>query len=248
MKYYYHLTTQENAEKILQNGLQPMVGVNSQSVGDLEPKIYLTKRKYIPFWQKMIDNPIVLKIDADGINPECAKDFSYGLYKEVIYDETIDKKYISSCDKTFELSDKQMKEFCLAMIDTISNICVSFAIYISYKDDKELLAKYQNKEYINYKKEYVMKSVPNFNKIIKNLDFSVLKSKDVRKHLKARGEDSAFTLCDSYNYKSFDATNPRLWELLGTHDAATDDTKWLYNWLKSTYPKCLDVDTGGWTG
>lgn len=227
-----------------------MIGDNSKSVGDTEPKIYLTKRKYIPFWQKIINNPVILKINIDGLNTKHIENFNYYLYEEIIYDLPIEKNYISICNEKFALTTEQMKEFCLSMIDTISQLCVSFAIYISYKDNKEFLQKYNNEEYVNYKKDDIMKSTPNFNKIIKNLDFSVLKAKEIRKHLKECGEDGATTLCDTYsfNYISFDESTPRLWELLGTHEAATDDTKWLYKWLKTTLSKCLYVDTGSWTG
>ena len=29
---------------------------------------------------------------------------------------------------------------------------------------------------------------------------------------------------------------------------ATNNTKWLYKWLKKTFPRRLRVDTCGWTG
>ena len=70
----------------------------------------------------------------------------------------------------------------------------------------------------------------------------------LRDHLHERG-DGGCTLCDRYepNWKEGEKYI-RLYDLLNSHPLATNNTKWLYKWLKKTFPRRLRVDTGGWTG
>lgn len=59
-----------------------------------------------------------------------------------------------------------------------------------------------------------------------------------------------YTFCDHYECGNFDGDKhrPRLWQMLGKHDLATDETKWLYDYLRTTFPQRLFIETGGWTG
>lgn len=73
-------------------------------------------------------------------------------------------------------------------------------------------------------------------------------AKILRDHLHERGEGGC-TLCDRYepNWEEGEKCI-RLYGLLNSHPLATNNTKWLYKWLKKTFPRRLRVDTCGWTG
>ena len=123
----------------------------------------------------------------------------------------------------------------------ISFICVRFAEYITYIDDEPEEKAEEDKTAIELTIESLKFTLP-------HLNFSGINAKMLRDHLHERG-DGGCTLCDRYepNWKEGEKYI-RLYDLLNSHPLATDNTKWLYKWLKKTFPRRLRVDTGGWTG
>ena len=84
--------------------------------------------------------------------------------------------------------------------------------------------------------------------MLPHLNFSGINAKILRDHLHERG-DGGCTLCDRYEPDWEEGEKCiRLYDLLNSHPLATNNTKWLYKWLKKTFPRRLRVDTGGWTG
>lgn len=96
MKYLYHLTKPEYLDRILSEGLKPIVGDNSKLVGDMVPTSHMSERKYLPYWNLLLDRPgVLLKIDTSYLCEDRIQERNYHLYKEKIYDELIPQKAIS---------------------------------------------------------------------------------------------------------------------------------------------------------
>ena len=49
MLTFYHLTTEDNANSILKDGLIPHIGERSQSVRELKKHVYLCNEEDVPF-------------------------------------------------------------------------------------------------------------------------------------------------------------------------------------------------------
>ena len=140
-----------------------------------------------------------------------------------------------------EMTDEQMKDLALSYVDMISLICVKFAEYITYIDDEPEEETAEDRQAIELTIEALKFTLP-------HLNFSGVNAKMLRDHLHERG-DGGCTLCDRYepNWEEGEKYI-RLYDLLNSHPLATNNTKWLYKWLKKTFPRRLRVDTGGWTG
>ena len=242
MRYLYHLTDTNTAKRILQEGLKPLIGERSRIVEEEEARIYLSDKKSIPYWKILLEKNVLLRIDAEKLNPEKLDHYPYQEYEEWTYSEPIQPEWIHVSRANTEISPEQYKELCLSFLDSISQVCVQFARYVSYYDDPEL----DWREYAENCKESCMSSCKVLQHTLTKLDFSCLDNKKLQEHLKAAG-DGAYTLCDFYEFEWND--HPiRLWQLLGTHKLANSSTKWLYAWLRHTFPRKLRVNTGGGTG
>lgn len=241
MAYLYHVTTEENAKSILKNGLIPKIGERSQLVGETEKYVYLCGRKDVPFWSLILDKPVVLRVEMkDGeVNENNVYQYSY--YSETLTESVIPAERIRKSRVSRSLTDEQMKDLALSYVDMISLICVKFAEYITYIDDEPEEEAAEDRQAIELTIEALKFTLP-------HLNFSGVNAKMLRDHLHERG-DGGCTLCDRYepNWEEGEKYI-RLYDLLNSHPLATNNTKWLYKWLKKTFPRRLRVDTGGWTG
>lgn len=96
MKYLYHLTRPEYLDRILSEGLKPIVGDNSKLVDDMVPASHMCERKYLPYWNLLLDRPgALLKIDTSYLCEDRIQERNYHLYREKIYDELIPKEAVS---------------------------------------------------------------------------------------------------------------------------------------------------------
>lgn len=241
MPYLYHVTTEESAKNILKNGLIPKIGERSQLVDETEKYVYLCGRKDVPFWSLILDKPVVLRVELKDGEVDENNVYQYSYYSETLTESVIPAERIRKSQVSRSLTDEQMKDLALSYVDMISFICVRFAEYITYIDDEPEEKAEEDKTAIELTIESLKFTLP-------HLNFSGINAKMLRDHLHERG-DGGCTLCDRYepNWKEGEKYI-RLYDLLNSHPLATDNTKWLYKWLKKTFPRRLRVDTGGWTG
>lgn len=241
MAYLYHVTTEENAKSILKNGLIPKIGERSQIVGETEKYVYLCGRKDVPFWSLILDKPVVLRVEMKDGEVDENNVYQYSYYSETLTETAIPAERIRKSRVSRSLTDEQMKDLALSYVDMISLICVKFAEYITYIDDEPEEEATEDRQAIELTIEALKFTLP-------HLNFSGVNAKMLRDHLHERG-DGGCTLCDRYepNWKEGEKYI-RLYDLLNSHPLATNNTKWLYKWLKKTFPRRLRVDTGGWTG
>ena len=62
MNYYYHLTQPEFVSTIQKEGLKPMLGKRSKSIGDKEERLCLCSESSIDAWSIMLGTNTVIKI------------------------------------------------------------------------------------------------------------------------------------------------------------------------------------------
>lgn len=243
-KYLYHVTDQATAAKILKNGLCPMIGHRSRLAGEEDERIYLTEKSSLPYWEQILGQTTVLRIDASGLETKRMERFEYVQYSEWTYDKPIDPKWIARSTIQAHLTDAKHRELCLSFVDTISQISILFARYVTFGDDDDA----EKKEWAMDCFDYCQGVCRTMQYVLPHLNFHLVSAKDLRTHLKTMG-DGGCTLCDRYEPWLATTEHPmRLWQLLGRHALKTEETAWLYNWLRETFPRRLRVDTGGWTG
>lgn len=245
MKYLYHLTRPEYLDQILTEGLKPMIGNNSKRVNEEKPMIYLTEKKYLPYWNILLGQPgILLRIDMSYVKVEKFHEWTYSFYKERRSNQLIPKEAISlvkSPNMGLGIIDVETRqEFKLSIVDSISKICELIA----------RLALDPENEYHKFGYDDAVISAFINRRMLSVIDFTEITPKILKKHLIFLCEEcGAYTICD-VDYANSDDNDERgkmrLYEHLNKVPYATKDTKWLYNWLISNYSQILDTDTGGW--
>ena len=240
MKYLYHLTKPEYLDRILSEGLKPIVGDNSKLVGDMVPTSHMSERKYLPYWNLLLDRPgVLLKIDTSYLCEDRIQERNYHLYKEKIYDELIPKKAISVANginlSLGNLDVNSRQEFKLSIVRSVSRICELIARLASDPENEYYLEGYED-----------AKICASTNRRVLSLtDYTEITPKKLQNELVYLAENcGAYTFCD-VDYANFNG-NARLYEHLRLKPYATEDTKWLYSWLVSNYSSILNTDTGGW--
>lgn len=190
MTYLHHVTTEENAKSILKNGLIPKIGERSQLIGEIEKCVYFCGRKDIPFWPLILDKPVVLRVEMKDGEVDENNVFRYSYCSETLTETSIPAERIQKSWVSRSLTDEQMKDLALSYVDMISLVCVKFAEYITYIDDKPEEEVEENKMAI----ELMIKSLKF---TLPHLNFSGINAKILRDHLHERG-DGGCTLCDRY--------------------------------------------------
>lgn len=237
MKYLYHLTKPEYLDRILSEGLKPIVGDNSKLVGDMVPTSHMSERKYLPYWNLLLDRPgVLLKIDTSYLREDRIQERNYHLYKEKIYDELIPQKAISVANginlSLGNLDVNSRQEFKLSIVRSVSRICELIARLVLNSESEYFLE--------NYKEVKICASTAR--RVISLIDFTEITPKKLQNELIHLVDDCGVsTFCD-LDYINFDS-DMRLYEYLQLKPYATEDTKWLYSWLVSNYSSILDTDT-----
>lgn len=240
MKYLYHLTKPEYLDQILSEGLKPIIGDNSKFVGDMTPASHMSERKYLPYWNLLLDKPgVLLKIDTSYLCKDKLLERNYQLYKEKMYGELIPKEAVSVA-KGINLSLGNLdvvsrQEFKLSIINGVNRICELIARLASDPENEYYLEGYEDAKLC----------ATTSRKVLSLADYAEITPKKLKDELIFLAENcGAYTLCD-VDYANFDGSM-RLYEHLHRKPYATEDTKWLYDWLVSNYSSVLDTDTGGW--
>lgn len=237
MKYLYHLTKPEYLDRILSEGLKPIVGDNSKLVGDMMPTSHMSEKKYLPYWNLLLDRPgVLLKIDTSYLCEDRIQERNYHLYKEKIYDKLIPKKAISVANginlSLGNLDVNSRQEFKLSIMRSVSKICELIARLVLNSESEYFLE--------NYKEVKICASTAR--RVISLIDFTEITPKKLQNELIHLVDDCGVsTFCD-LDYINFDS-DMRLYEYLQLKPYATEDTKWLYDWLVSNYSSILDTDT-----
>lgn len=234
---YYHLTTEENAKRILKEGLKTNIGERRAMIDDERTGIFLCKKSDVPYWMILLNLPVILEVhDLDELDME---DYSYIKYHEYIYNKDITPDKISR--STIKPRKKKAMEYlCYRYIDSLSSFTVQCAVYYYYANDPDIKG-YDGEERL----ESLKYDANALLAVLPNLDYSILSKDDIKQHLKREGESGEYTICDSYEF-----TGHKLYVQLIHYpeDEFSEKRKQIYEYIKTTFKGCLGISTGGWCG
>lgn len=221
-QYFYHVTTEENAKKILKEGLIPQIGEHSSLAKERHPYVYASDLESVPYWTAILGMPVVLRFSA-----EMSGDIEineYFAYCEFRFTHQIPAEDICVIKMDTKLPEKEMTDLALGYIDSISRICSSFAKYISYINSEED-HDFAEDNYFN-----AMDSIRLVKNVIQNLDFSGLQRNAalMRRNFHEAAKEE-YTLCDVYAGARTSEQGLRLYELLSKKNCslANDETDWI---------------------
>lgn len=234
MEKLYHLTTIKNAELILKEGLKCRIGERSKLVKEYRPGIYLTDIDSLPYWQLILDVPIILEVK--NIQQDNLEKYDYCSYSEYIYSSNIDSENINQVTVSYDVS-KYNCRLSLDVLETISNVCVRCA---QYYNDQIYLSGCEKSDYIEALENWLILS----KYLLDKIDLFSCKREVVTEHLIDSAEDGEYTLCDEYKH-----TGLRLYEQLihYRHDELTEHRKALYEKCIEKFPEYINnINTGIW--
>lgn len=226
---YYHITSKENVNKILKEGLIPQIGTNSSLCGVKTPYVYLCERKDVPYWKIILGETEVLHIDLPKEVEEQLEQYEYAAYQEFFLTSTIPAEYIQKCRHNTGMK-QAMEELCSSYIYTIGDICVEIAKHCTLRpEDIE-------------EKRRLVNEVNSTLKTLYNLDFSCLSPKEIRDIIKDSG-DGRYAFTDYYRDE-----NIKLYRKISMFrdEILTEPASRLTAYICKTFPKCLRLQTGGW--
>lgn len=225
---YYHLTSKENINSILNEGLLPKIGDNSSLVFEATKRIYLTDEESLPVWMILLNKDAVLAIDIDRKMQTC--NYGAGLYNEYITEDPIPASAIKvsaaiSYDKNY-----YTKKILIEYMYTISIICSNVARMHARRTDIDINA---------------VRKIESVDSVLSRLDSSNFSDADyaeIKDSIKKYGEEGEFTLCDTYFNESI-----KLYQILTEYNSGeyTNIFKSFRDNIERLYGKALDVNSGG---
>lgn len=233
MNYYYHLTQPEFVTTIQKEGLKPMLGERSKSIGDKEERLCLCSESSIDAWSIMLGTNTVIKIavpDEDKMELVDQGNVS----DEYNYDGVIPPEYIVDI---FSMKPKKvvLNKLRYSYIWGLSEFCTYCARYYTELDSENA-----DEEYLDALKE-----------AIQVLCYPEMPKEARKEILKSIGNQGAYTFCDDY-YVKVEAGKPikRLYQMLTEYpeDDLTEIRTTINKLIKDNFKYCLRVNTGGFTG
>lgn len=128
-KKYYHLTTDENAKRILKEGLLPIHGERKDMIHDEREGVFLCCKEDIPYWKIILNLPAILEISNVKIDDENM--YNYIDYKEYVYTNKIESKDIKRVNMKVETTEA-MKTLSHRYIMSLSLFTVHCARYVLF--------------------------------------------------------------------------------------------------------------------
>lgn len=229
---YYHLTTEENAKRILEEGLLPIHGEHKNMIHDEREGIFLCGEKDVPYWKIILGLSVVLEVSNIKIEEENIYNYSY--YKEYVYEKKIESENIRRVKMENKKANADaMKDLCYQYLYWLSSFTVHCARYYFYDMEEEMLH-----ESIDIDADCLLAVLP-------HLDYSICGTDEIKEFLIEEGDSGEYTICDKYV-----PTGHRLYVQLIHYpkdDLSTKRRK-IYEYIKDTFKGCLRVHTGGWCG
>lgn len=227
-KYLYHVTTKEKADRILSQGLIPMLGENSVFAGEIAPAICLCKKEDLPYWMILFQRDIILRVNIEGIPMD--DHIEYEDYEEWRTTEFIAPDRIKVAHIDLE-KHTAMQNLCLGYLMDLSRVTLLCARY------------YEHKGYMSGKDlgEYLDSMIW----VLNCLDYQSLDKKVIVEYLKKEGDSGEYMLTDRYKN-----SDKRLYSMLPCypHDKLEEKRRELYGLIEEKLEGCLQVNTGGWGG
>ena len=229
---YYHLTTPENLESILQNGLKPHVGPRSACAKEEKPRIYLCGYEDMIVWSNLLNLTKAVQIsDKANLEPKIAE---YDNHSEYMTETAIPAKYLKLCSIP-PLDSPRLSHIVGSVLISLSDIIVSLVRFYELSDDT------MNHQSISY----ICKSLSSFLLILENVPWHQLDIHIIQKEIKDYANEGEYTFADTYNNSAV-----RLWEQLQFYPENNPTLQQLYHHVSLTMrnipPSIAYLATGGW--
>lgn len=241
----YHITIKENIDKIMSDGLIPMIGENSRLALEEEPMIYLCDEESMPYWLCFLGiyEDSVIKVDVDDteicrISDDTGSTNVRRVLKEYRVKTRIPPSRLHKVKNpvTQEKYRDVMKELCFNAIRSISYVCLECAQYytgtdLSDTDDDET--------------NYMLGELQTQAAILDRLDFTVVSLSEMKDYLREYGEFGEYTYDDWYCRSKY-----KLHQMLTRYpeDSLAPARKALRRVINRKLKGTLTMNTGGWNG
>lgn len=233
MEVLFHVTEQENLPSILEHGLVPKIGKNSATIGEDTPRIFLTDLESIPYWVILlgVQHPIIFSVIVN----EYPEWFNYTYYKEYFTCKSIPVNRLSIVQNVdIKEIDTAMKKLCESYVDWVCTYCVRLLYY--YEKGTPLEQVYDKRIDVQFN-------------IMERLDYTCKTQQEWRDYLSSVGESGRYTFFDDFAVKSKPPRIP-IWQKLLTYpnDELMHTRELIVEFIRSKFPNCIGMCTGGWTG
>lgn len=226
----YHLTDMSNINSIMQNGLIPKIGENSQHMNETVKRIYLSDKESIPFWMILLNRNALLEITIDANDVE---QFKYTSYTEYLCEKTIPQEQIKISKYKPTYSKQHMKQLCKNSMHGLSRCVTLCADFYTRKD-------WLGDTSIDDVKHTLSSEIL----LSERIDYSVMSTSEIEKELKYMGE----TLCMNTFVDTYFNQNTRLYQQLINYpeDELTSYRTKIYEIIKNSFKNNLETNTGGY--
>lgn len=226
---YYHLTSESCLAGILEKGLVPQRGARSNSVCEDRSAVFLCKEEDIPYWQILLNQPVLLKVDMTS---PIVETFCYSCYNEYLYDGIISPEHLSviTHNASSYRTNDVMTVLCRSYLDSISRFTCDCAYYYSGQ--------------ANYPEDYLLDAANSLIAVLSNLNYNITDMSMWEKYVADCGSEGEYTFCDWYC-----ETDSKLWEQLIKYpsDNLADARQWIYDFVDEMFPFAKTLSTGGLT-
>lgn len=244
MNYYYHLTQPEFITAIQKEGLKPMLGKRSKSIGDKEERLCLCSESSIDAWSIMLGTNTVIKVAVPDEDKMKLVDQG-NVSDEYNYDGIIPPEYIVDIF-TANPSKIILNKLRYNYMWGLSEFCTYCARYYTELDSENT-----DEEYLDALKDAIQVTGELLIPVIPKLCYPEMPKEERKEILKSIGNQGAYTFCDDY-YVKVEAGKPikRLYQMLTEYpeDDLTEIRTTINKLIKDNFKYCLRVNTGGFTG
>ena len=236
-KIFYHLTDKECLDPILEQGILPQIGKRSASVGEPEPKIYLSGTGDRAKWRVVLDTKVCLRVMLpEGFTEDHVRTGNtYGPYREYVCDERIPPEWVHRV-KNPQITIRDTRKMAESYLHDVSFLCVR-AIRMCNRETA-CPGRTDGESW-----NLLASDIRNVVGICLRIDFRYMERYEMRRILTNLGKDGEYTLCDTYGN-----TGQRLWEMLGEYGClpARQERLMLKQFIEGSLKCCLRLDTGSY--
>lgn len=232
---YFHITEKNRIDKILEEGLVPMIGENSRIAIEKEPLVCLCDEGSLPMWMITLGrkNEDVIEVDAEDLvlGPDYSGTPEYAEYR---LREHIDPSRLRKTEGavTQEKYDAAMRWMCIDNLYTVSHLCLMCAQYYRCDEEKD-----------PEETEDMLALLQMQTAVLERLDYTSVSRQELKEKLREHGE------CGYNTYDDFwRDTKYKLHQMLTRYpeDSLTVARKRFRKAINRQLKGTLTMNTGGW--
>lgn len=221
----YHVTTSDKIDSILEHGLTPQIGPNSEFAHEDTPAVYLCDRESIAEWAIMLGKDRVLRVF--DVNPHDLDMVTYSCGTEFVYYGSIDPSNIVEYKEAIPF-EEGMKRLAKKTFEDLS--------FLTARITRSYDTGYVDPETLNDCCYGVLNGCAHVN-------FKCVSNPTQRKWLRDYADEGEYAFTDVYQN-----TTTRLWEqLILWDDPVTQEWRQrLHDFIQQNFRHLLYLDTGGY--